>query len=111
MSHYEPIIYGWFDEHNWFGNKDQKDIWNIKRTSRNDLHPTMKPVELSATAVVNSSEAGDIVLDTFGGSGSTLIAAEQLYRKCYMAELDPIYCQVIINRWEAFTGEKAVKIK
>jgi DNA modification methylase len=71
-------------------------------------HPTMKPVSLCAKAIENSSKAGDIVIDLFGGSGSTLIACEQLNRTCYMMELDPIYCDVIIKRWENFTGQKAV---
>lgn len=77
---------------------------------RNALHPTMKPIKLLAIQIKNSSKIGDIVLDLFGGSGSTLIACEQLGRVCYMAELDEHYCDVIIKRWENFTGQKAVKI-
>ena len=110
MSHYEPIVYGWFEEHNFYGGNNQVDIWNIPRTQRNDLHPTMKPLNLVSKAVGNSSEENDVVLDIFGGSGSTLIACEQLNRCCYMVEKEPVYCQIIINRWEEFTGGKAEKI-
>jgi DNA modification methylase len=95
------------------------DIWEFDREPPK-MHPTMKPIELIAYALNKSSKKGDVVLDCFGGSGSTLIAceqlnrkcymAEQLNRKCYMAELDPHYCDVIINRWETFTGREAVLI-
>lgn len=77
---------------------------------RNDLHPTMKPVKLIARLMRNSSQEGDSVLDLFGGSGTTMIAADQLGRKCYMMELDPHYCDVIIARWEKLTGKKAIKV-
>jgi DNA modification methylase len=73
-----------------------------------DLHPTMKPIEVVARAIKNSSKKDEKVLDLFGGSGSTLIACEQLERSCYMMELDPKYVDVIINRWEQFTGKQAV---
>ena len=82
-------------------------IINESKPIMNDLHPTMKPLKLIARLIQNSSKKGWIVLDMFGGSGSTLIACEQLNRKCYMCELDPHYCDVIINRWEQLTGEKA----
>ena len=108
MSKYEPIVYGWFDEHLFYGDRSNFDIWDIQRTQKNDLHPTMKPIPLCSKAIENSSKKGDIVLDLFGGSGSTLIACEQLGRTCYMNELDPKYVDVIINRWEQFTGKKAV---
>ena len=111
MSKYEPIVYGWFDEHNFYGDRSNFDIWDIKRTSKNDLHPTMKPIPLVSKAINNSSRPNDIVLDFFGGSGSTLIACEQLNRRCYTMELDEKYASVIIDRWEQFTGEKAEKIK
>ena len=75
-----------------------------------DLHPTMKPIKLLAKLIKNSSKKEEIVLDLFGGSGSTLITCEQLDRKCYMMELDPHYIDVIIQRWENFTGEKAIKL-
>lgn len=86
-------------------------VWNIKKDNVSDyVHATQKPVELSALAIKNTSHEKDIVLDVFGGSGSTLIACEQLRRKCFMMEFDPIYCDVIIERWEKFTGRKAVKV-
>lgn len=111
MSKYEPIVYGWIDEHNFYGDRSNFDIWNIARTSKNELHPTMKPIELCAKAIKNSSKCEDVVLDLFGGSGSTLIACEQLNRTCYMMELDPKYCDVIIKRWENLTGKKAELIE
>ena len=107
MSRYEPIVYGWTKVHNFYGKKGSYDIWDIDRTKKNDLHPTMKPVELCKTAIKNSSKRDQIVLDLFLGSGSTIIAAETLGRKCYGIEIDPHYCDVIIKRWEDFTGQKA----
>ena len=107
MSKYEPIIYGWNKKHNFYGKKGSFDIWNIDRTKKNDLHPTMKPVELSIIAINNSSLNKNIILDPFLGSGSTLIACEKTNRKCYGVELDPHYCDVIIKRWEDYTGQKA----
>lgn len=84
-------------------------VWNIPKDSANKYaHPTQKPVKLSEFAIRNTTERGGTVLDLFGGSGSTLIACEQLARRCCMMELDPRYCDVIIKRWEQFTGEKAV---
>lgn len=84
-------------------------VWSIQKDNANDyIHATQKPVELSATSILNTTNENDVVLDLFGGSGSTLIACEQLNRKCYMMELDPHYIDVIIERWENFTGEKAV---
>ena len=82
--------------------------WDIARPTVSKLHPTTKPIELVAKALNNSSNVGTLALDQFGGSGSTLIAAEQLNRACYMMELDPIYCDVIVRRWEQFTGKEAV---
>ena len=108
MSKYEPIVYGWFNEHNFYGDRSNFDIWDIKRTKKNDLHPTMKPVELVEKAMLNSSKKGDIVLDLFGGSGTTLIVSEQLDRNSYVMELDPRYVDAIINRWENMTGSKGV---
>lgn len=107
MSKYEPLVYGWVEEHKFY-NKPEFDIWELRRTLKNDLHPTMKPVELSDRAIINSSERNNIILDFFGGSGSTLIACEKLNRICYMMEIDPIYIDVIIERWENYTGKKAV---
>jgi len=106
---YEPILYGWRDgaEHYWCGARDQGDVWFFDKPSRNDLHPTMKPVALVERAIRNSSKSRDIVLDPFGGSGSTLIAAEKTGRKARLVELDPAYCDVIVERWERFTGRTA----
>lgn len=84
--------------------------WRIEKPIRNGEHPTMKPIKLCARAIKNSSREGDIVLDPFGGSGSTLIACEQLERKCYTMELDERYCDVIVKRWEQLTGEEAIKL-
>jgi DNA modification methylase len=107
MSMYEPMFYGWVKSHKFYGGKNGMDIWRIKRTAKNDLHPTMKPVELCEKAVRDGSQINGIVLDLFGGSGSTLIACEKSNRKCRMMELDPKYCDVIIKRWQDFTGEQA----
>lgn len=96
--------------HQLLDTKEPTTVINIDKPTRNDLHPTMKPVKLMAKLIGNSSRNGEIVLDTFGGSGSTLIAAEQLGRVCFMTELDPVYVDRIIDRWERFTGQKAVKI-
>ena len=86
---------------------EDTDIIRERKQLKNDLHPTMKPIKLLAKLIVNSSIKNEKVLDVFGGSGSTLIACEQLDRICYMMELDPHYCDVIINRWETLTGKKA----
>lgn len=107
MSKYEPIVYGWFNDHLFYGDRSNFDIWDIQRTQKNDLHPTMKPIALCCKAIENSSKKEDIVLDLFGGSGSTLMGCEQTDRICYTMELDPKYVDVIINRWETFTGKKA----
>lgn len=107
---YEPILYGWNADkpHYWCGDRDQSDVWEYNKPIRNDLHPTMKPVELVERAVLNSSKSGDIVLDGFGGSGSTLIACEKNNRKARLMELDSKFCDVIVKRWEEYTGKKAV---
>ncbi len=108
---YEPILYGWRDgaDHYWCGARDQGDVWNIKKPAKNDLHPTMKPVELVKRAVRNSSKTRDLVLDPFGGSGTTLIACEKSGRRARIIELDPKYVDVIVKRWEEYTGDKAQK--
>ena len=93
-----------------YSDKTSTTIINEDKPSVNDLHPTMKPIKLIARQVKNSSKVGEKVLDLFGGSGSTIITCEQLNRKCYTMEYDPKYVDVIINRWEQFTGKKAVKI-
>ena len=109
---HEPCLYGWKDgaSHLWASDRKQTTVLNFDRPARADLHPTMKPIGLFAYQIGNNTHEGDAVLDLFGGSGSTLIACEQLNRKCYMAELDPHYCDVIISRWENFTGKAAVKV-
>lgn len=105
---HEPILYGWKKKHNFYRNGQQdKSVWEFKRTA-NKLHPTMKPVELIVNALMNSTKKGNIVLDLFGGSGSTLMACEQTERINYSMEFDPHYVDVIIQRWENFTGKKAV---
>ena len=83
---------------------------DFDKPKKNDLHPTMKPIALFSYEIQNSSNENEVVLDSFGGSGTTLICCEQLNRKAYLMELDPKYVDVIINRWETFTGKKAVKI-
>ena len=110
---HEPCLYGWKEgaAHYFIDDRTQSTVWEFNKPARNGEHPTMKPVELMAKAINNSSRRENIVLDLFGGSGSTLIACEQLERRCYTMELDPKYCDVIIKRWEAFTGETAVKIE
>jgi len=106
---YEPILYGWREgaDHFWCGARDQGDVWNIKKPHKNDLHPTMKPVELVERAVRNSSKTQDLVLDPFGGSGTTLIACEKAGRRARLIELDPKYVDVIVKRWQDFTGKEA----
>jgi DNA modification methylase len=106
---YEPILYGWPAGHDryWCGARDQGDVWFVDKPARNDLHPTMKPVALVERAIRNSSKSRDIVVDPFGGSGSTLIACEKAGRQARLVELDPRYCDVIVRRWQAWTGEIA----
>lgn len=106
---YEPIWYGWKEGTRLCPLEDRKqsDVWDIPRPKKSEEHPTMKPVELVARAITNSSKKGDVVIDLFGGSGTTLIASEQTDRCCRMMELDPKYVDVIVNRWEQLTGEKA----
>ena len=106
---YEPILYGWKDgtDHFWCGARDQGDVWLVKKPVANDLHPTMKPVELVERAIRNSSKGRDTVLDPFGGSGSTLIACEKSGRQARVIELEPKYCDVIVARWQEFTGKQA----
>jgi DNA modification methylase len=93
----------------WYGDKAQSDVWYMSRGATGQyVHPTQKPVELIEKAINNSSKAGDIIIDCFGGSGSTMIASEKLGRYSRLMELDPKYCDVIVKRWEEFTGKKAV---
>ena len=104
QSCYEPIIYGWNGNHKFYGGRQSVDIWEITRTRSNELHPTMKPVELMAKMINNSTLPKELVLDPFLGSGSTLIAAEQTGRVCYGIELEPRYVDVIRKRYAAFKG-------
>ena len=108
---YEPILYGWPEggERHWCGDRDQGDVWQIKKPQKNDLHPTMKPVELVERAIRNSSRPGNVVLDPFGGSGTTLIAAEKSGRLARLIELDPKYVDVIVRRWQDWTGQQATR--
>ena len=106
---YEPILYGWKEgsDHYWCGARDQGDVWFFDKPARNDLHPTMKPVALVERAIRNSSKTRDIVLDPFGGSGSTLIGCEKTGRQARLIELDPKYVDTIVERWQRFTGGRA----
>ncbi len=109
---YEPILYGWKDgaEHFWCGARDQGDVWFFDKPVKNDLHPTMKPVALVERAIRNSSKSRDIVLDLFGGSGTTMIAAERTGRRARLLELDPQYVDVIVRRWQESTGQLATHV-
>jgi len=106
---YEPILYGWKEgvDHYWCGARDQGDVWFVKKPVSNDLHPTMKPVELVERAIRNSSKSRDTVLDPFAGSGSTAIACEKTGRQARLIELEPRYCDVIVRRWQEFSGREA----
>lgn len=106
---HEPCLFGWkkSGKHKWYAGRKETTIWEFDKPKKNSDHPTMKPIALISYPIKNSSMSNCIVLDPFGGSGSTLIACEQLDRICYTMELDPKYCDVIIKRWETLTGEKA----
>lgn len=106
---YEPMLYGWAkgQDHFWCGDRDQGDIWFIKRPAASTQHPTVKPVELVERALRNSSKTRDTVLDPFGGSGTTLIACQKTGRQARLLELSPGYCDLIVRRWQAFTGLEA----
>ena len=108
---YEPIWYGWKDggPSSFCERRDLDDVWEIPRPRKSEEHPTMKPVALVARAISNSSARSDVVLDPFLGSGTTLIAAEQVGRVCHGLEIDPGYCEVIVERFEALTGKRAVR--
>ena len=108
---YEPILYGWPEgaTRHWCGDRDQGDVWHFNKPRVNDLHPTMKPVELVERAIRNSSRPGDVVLDPFGGSGTTLIAAEKSGRQVRLIELDPKYVDTIVRRWQEYAGAQAVR--
>lgn len=107
---HEPCLYGWKEgaSHLWASDRKQTTVLNFDRPQRNDMHPTMKPIPLFDYQIKNNTKGGDIVLDLFGGSGTTIMACEQNGRNAYLMEYDPRYVDVIIDRWEKFTGEKAV---
>jgi DNA modification methylase len=102
---FEPILYGWKEgqSHYWIGARNEGDVWFVPKPKSNRLHPTMKPVALAERAIRNSSRRGDLVLDAFGGAGSTLIACEKASRRAAVLELSPNYTDVIVRRWEAYT--------
>lgn len=106
---HEPCLYGWkeTDSHNWYGDRKQTTVIDFDRPTKSELHPTMKPVGLFDYQIKNSTKKGDNVLDLFGGSGTTIMACEQNGRNAYVMEYDPHYIDVIIERWENFTGERA----
>lgn len=105
---HEPCLYGWkeTDSHNWYGDRKQTTVIDFDRPTKSELHPTMKPVGLFDYQIKNSTKKGDNVLDLFGGSGTTIMACEQNGRNAYVMEYDPHYIDVIIERWENFTGQK-----
>lgn len=109
---HEPILYGWKDgaAHKWYSDRKQTTVWNFDRPQRSTEHPTMKPVNILEYAITNSTREGDLVLDCFAGSGSTLIACEKTGRKFRGIELDPVYVDVIVQRWAAFTGKQPVRV-
>jgi DNA modification methylase len=106
---HEHILYGWRQgaKHFWCGDRNQGDVWQVPKPRVNDLHPTMKPIELIERAIRNSSQEGDLVLDPFAGSGSTLIACQRTGRRARLIELEPQYVDVIVRRWQEFTGRSA----
>lgn len=107
---HEPIFYGHVDGEKdlWFGDKSQSTLWEENKPAANRIHPTAKPVELVERALINSSKSGAIVADLFGGSGSTLIGCQRRSRTARLMEVDPSYCDVIVQRWQEYTGQKAV---
>lgn len=107
---HEPCLYGWKEGagHLWASDRKQTTVINFDKPTRNDMHPTMKPIPLFDYQIKNNTKGGDVVLDLFGGSGTTIMACEQNGRRGYSMEYDPRYVDVIIARWEKFTGEKAV---
>jgi len=111
QSKHEPCMYGWIKggTHAFYGDRRQTSVWEYDK-QRLEGHTTPKPIGIISKALYNSSKSDDIIQDLFGGSGSTLIACEQLNRICYMMEIDPKYCDVTVQRWENLTGQKAVKV-
>ena len=114
MGAFELAFYGWREGagHKFLGPNNVTDLWHVKKVNPQSMvHLTEKPVELALRAMTYSSRPGENVLDLFGGSGSTLIAAEQTHRRAFLMEIDPLYCDVIVQRWEEFTGRKAERIE
>lgn len=109
---HEPMVVGWNKTHKFYGNGDFKNtsVWEFDRPTKSKLHPTMKPIALLGEALKNYTKKSDLVCDLFSGSGSTLIACEQLERNFIGMEIDPKYIDIIIDRWEKLTGQKAVKL-
>lgn len=109
---HEAIMYTWTKtHHNYREGQFRNSVWDVDKPLHCDLHPTMKPIPLLSAMMLDCSKEGDVILDLFGGSGSTIIAAEQLDRKAYLMELNPHYCDVILARWEKFTGKTATKVQ
>lgn len=106
---HEPCLYGWKPgaSHSWYGDRSQSTVLEFDKPRASEIHPTMKPVELISYQIGNSSKAGDLVLDLFGGSGTTLVACEQMGRNCRTMELDEKYASAIVRRWEELTGNTA----
>ncbi len=108
---HETILYGWFDRHDFYGQGEFKSsVWDIDKPNHSELHPTMKPIALIENCLFNSSKKGDLVVDPFLGSGSTLIACEKNDRLCYGMEIDPHYVDVIVQRWQEFTGREGIRL-
>ena len=109
---HEPILYGWKEGagHSWYADRKQCTVWNFDRPTRNDLHPTMKPVRLISYPLLNSSKENDIVVDLFSGSGSTLMACEQHGRRCRAMELDPVYVDATVERYVNAVGVDSVQL-
>jgi len=106
LPQHELIAYGWYGKHEFMKSKD-KSVLFCPKPNKSPLHPTMKPLSLIRRLILNSTKINEVVYDSFGGSGTTLISAEQTKRKCLMIEIDADYCQTIIERWEKLTGKKA----
>ena len=109
---HEPCLYGWKEgaAHGWYSDRKQTTVLEFDRPTSSEVHPTMKPVALFEYLMGNSTQPKGLVYDPFLGSGTTVIAAEQLGRRCFGMEISPAYCDVVVERWENFTGKKAVRI-